>query len=59
MPAKVPINDTGSAIAGMIVAVTLRRNRKITSTTSDITNARVNFTSLTEARTDCERSIRV
>jgi len=31
MPAKVPMIETGRASAGMIVAVTLRRNRKMTS----------------------------
>ncbi len=56
MPAKVPINEIGSASAGMIVAVTLRRNRKITSTTSPIARVSVNWTSATEARIDSDRS---
>ncbi len=35
MPAKVPMIDTGMAMTGMIIARTLCRNRKTTSTTSD------------------------
>ena len=34
MPAKVPTMESGSASAGMMVADTLRRKRKITPTTS-------------------------
>ncbi len=58
MPAKVPITDTGSASAGMIVAVTLRRKMKITSTTSTAVSSRVNCTSFTELRIETERSSR-
>ena len=41
---------------GMIVAQTLRRNRKITITTRPIASISVNSTSLTEARIVCVRS---
>jgi hypothetical protein len=58
MPAKVPITETGSAKAGMMVAVTLRKNRKITSTTSAAVSINVNCTSLTELRIDTERSLK-
>ena len=50
--AKVPTIDSGSARLGMMVAETLRRNRKITSTTSTIASISVNFTSLTDSRMD-------
>ena len=40
----------------MMVAETLRRNRKITSTTSATVSTSVNFTSLTDSRIDSERS---
>ena len=56
MTAKVPTIDIGSARLGMTVAETLRRNRKITSTTRPRVSSSVNFTSLTESRIDCERS---
>ena len=56
MTAKVPTSDMGSAMLGMIVADTLRRKRKMTSTTSMTVSLSVNFTSSTEARMDCERS---
>ena len=39
--AQVPISETGTASAGMIVAETERRNRKITRTTSAIAIASV------------------
>ena len=41
---------------GMIVADRLRRNRKITSTTSAIASSSVNCTSCTDSRIDFERS---
>ena len=56
MPAKVPMTEIGSAIAGMTVARRLRRNRKMTITTSAIVSTRVNCTSCTELRIDCDRS---
>ena len=40
----------------MMVAETLRRNRKITSTTRPTVSSRVNFTSFTDSRIDSERS---
>ena len=42
----------------MAVAERFLRKRKITITTRHRLSSRVNFTSLTESRTDCERSIR-
>ena len=56
MTANVPTIDIGSARLGMIVAETLRRNRKITSTTSASVSSSVNFTSSTDSRIDSERS---
>ena len=56
MTANVPITDSGSARLGMIVAGRLRRNRKITSTTSTSVRPNVNLTSRTELRIDSERS---
>ena len=56
--ANVPMTDTGSARLGITVADTLRRKRKITSTTSPIVSTRVNFTSATDSRIDFERSLR-
>src|SRR5665213_1396625 len=50
MAAKVPISDNGTDRLGMMVAGTLRRNRKITSTTSATASDSSNCTSLTEAR---------
>ena len=54
--AQVPISDTGTASAGMIVADTLRRNRKITMMTSEMAIASVSCTSNTESRIESERS---
>ena len=48
--------DIGSARLGMIVAEKLRRNRKITSTTSASVSSSVNVTSSTEAWIVAERS---
>ena len=56
MTLKVPTMDIGSAMLGMMVADTLRRNRKMTITTSAMVSISVNFTSLTEARMETERS---
>ena len=50
MTAKVPIRDSGTATLGMIVAVKLRRKRKMTSTTSAMVSISSNCTSCTEAR---------
>src|ERR1700722_15957477 len=54
--AKVPISDSGTDRLGMIVAGMLRRNRKITSTTSATASDSSNSTSLTEARMVLVRS---
>ena len=45
-----PISDSGTVTAGMTVAQKLRRNRKITMTTSATVSSNVNCTSATEAR---------
>ena len=54
--AQVPISDTGTASAGMMVAETLRRNRKITMITSETAIVSVSCTSTTAARIEIERS---
>ena len=51
--------DSGTATLGMIVADTLRRNRKITSTTSATVSSSENCTSCTEARIVTVRSVRI
>jgi len=56
MNAKVPMIDSGSARLGMKVAETLRRNTKMTSTTSTSASSSVSWTSRTDSRIDCERS---
>ncbi len=56
MTAKVPTMDSGTARLGMIVAETLRRNRKMTSTTRAMASASVNSTSWTDSRIATERS---
>src|SRR5436190_17320966 len=55
--AQVPISETGTASAGIRVADTLRRNRKITMMTREMAIASVSCTSATEARTEIDRSI--
>src|ERR1700730_18685765 len=47
--AAVPSRDSGTVMPGMMVAQALRRNRKITITTSAIVSASVCSTSSTEA----------
>ncbi len=54
--ANVPTSDTGTASAGMIVAETFRRNRKITMITSPTAIASVSSTSDTASRIEVERS---
>ena len=56
MTAKVPTMDSGTARLGMMVADTLRRNRKITMTTSATVRSRVNCTSCTDSRMATDRS---
>ena len=41
MTAKVPISDIGTEIAGITVAHSLRKNRKMTPTTSAIVSSSV------------------
>jgi len=52
----VPTIEIGRAILGITVAERLRKKRKITITTSTVARNKLNFTSLTEARTFCEAS---
>src|ERR1700760_591160 len=54
---KVPINDSGTATLGMMVAERLRRKRKITVTTSAMVSINSNSTSRTEARMVFVRSV--
>ncbi len=56
MPAKVPTTAMGSASEGMIVADSVRRNRKITRTTRTAARSSVICTSSTDARIDWLRS---
>ena len=51
-----PINDSGTVTAGMMVAQKLRKNRKMTITTSATERMSVNCTSFTEARMVSVRS---
>ena len=55
---NVPTSDSGTATLGMIVAARLRRNRKMTITTSAMVSTSVNCTSATDARIVCVRSVR-
>ena len=55
--ARVPTSDSGTDRLGMIVAGRLRRNRKITSTTSATARPSSNSTSATEARMVVVRSV--
>src|ERR1700728_4447513 len=55
--ANVPTSDKGTAMLGMIVAANVRKNTKITMTTSAIQSMSSNSTSLTEARTVVVRSV--
>ena len=59
MTASVPISDSGTATLGMMVALTLRRNRKMTSTTSAIVSSSSNSTSEIEALMPVVRSVSV
>ena len=54
--ANVPKSDVGSAIDGMNVERTLRRNRKMTRTTRTTVRRSVSWTSRTLSRIPCERS---
>ena len=57
MAAKVPTTDMGSARLGMMVAVRLRRNRKMTRMTRITVRSRVNLTSFTDSRMVSDRSM--
>ena len=54
--AQVPISETGKANAGMMVAETFRRKRKITMITSEAAIASVSCTFQTAARIEIARS---
>ena len=54
-----PISESGTAILGMIVADRLRRNRKMTITTSATVSISSNSTSCTDARIVVVRSVRI
>ncbi|MNC85882.1 hypothetical protein D3C83_15010 [compost metagenome] len=54
---KVPTSDSGTATLGMTVPASVRRNRKITSTTSATASISSNCTSSTEARMVVVRSV--
>ena len=56
---KVPTSERGTATAGIRVAGTVRRKRKMTSTTSATVSTSVNCTSVTEARMVSVRSLRM
>src|SRR3569833_1882380 len=55
--AKQPNSEIGSDTTGMAVADKRLRNRKITSTTSTMVRASVNFTSWIASRIEIERSL--
>src|SRR5208283_3757521 len=55
--AKVPTSDTGTATLGMVVADRLRRNMKMTSTTSTTASINSYCTSLTDSRIVVVRSV--
>ena len=59
MAANVPMSASGTVTLGMIVAQTLRRNTKITTTTRPMDSISVNWTSATDARMVCVRSMMV
>src|SRR5208283_3455569 len=54
---KVPTRDNGTATLGMVVAGRLRRNKKITNTTSTTDNNNSYCTSLTDSRMVIVRSV--
>ncbi len=56
MPPKVPTTEIGKASAGIRVAVTFRRKRKITRTTRPTVSIKVYWTSSTAWRIETERS---
>ncbi|MNQ69143.1 hypothetical protein D3C85_837240 [compost metagenome] len=56
MTPNVPTSDSGTTTLGISVAVRLRRNTKVTMTTSATASSISNFTSSTESRMVCVRS---
>lgn len=58
MAPNVPTMDSGTAAAGMTVAGSVRRKRKMTMITSATANISSNCTSRTEARMDVVRSVK-
>ena len=56
---NVPTIDSGTATAGITVARTDRRNRKITITTSAMVSISSNSTSFTDARMVFVRSVKI
>src|SRR6266404_7756138 len=56
--ANVPTSDSGTATLGITVAAGLRKNRKITVTTSAMVSMSSNCTSRTDARMVAVRSVR-
>ncbi len=57
--AQVPMSDTGTASAGMIVAEKERRNRKITNTTSAMEIIKRELHVATDSRIEAERSLSI
>ena len=53
-----PSSDSGTVTLGMTVAQKVRRKMKITITTSAMVSSSVNWTSSTDARMVCVRSLR-
>ena len=56
---KVPTRESGTATLGIAVAARLRKNRKITRTTSATVSISSNCTSATDARIVVVRSVRM
>ena len=56
---KVPTSDSGTATAGMTVAASVRKKRKITITTRATASSSSNCTSSTDARIVTVRSVRI
>src|ERR1043166_143665 len=58
MTPKVPTIESGTAILGITVAETVRKNKKMTITTNATVSISSNWTSLTEARIVLVRSVK-
>ncbi len=59
MTPKVPTRESGTATLGMMVAEIVRKNKKMTSTTSPMVSINSNSTSRTEARMVVVRSVKM